>query len=694
MKINIIFFVVLLAGTSAFGQQNIEFKSGNFKDDKEGYKKAVEAIKTADEYRSAGNEAIYAVVSPKENFKMAIQRYKVAYQFNANSATLNFKLGNCYLYTNERYKALKFLEKAVKLNAEVDPFIEFYLGMAYQLEMEWSKATKYYKSFQSSSRSKQIASLGKMLAKRIRECKHGITLGSDKKRVWVDNVAEVNSEYDDYSPCVSMDGSMLMFTSNRENGKVSKSGYDWDHDIYVSYLENGEFTIPKNMGEQVNTPDNETTGMLSYDGTKLLMYKEVDGQFDIYESTLKGSKWVTMVSFSPQINTKDNQTFCSFNAKENKLYYINDRKKGEGNYGNDIYVSQVMDKKTRKYEFPNSAGNAVNTKFNEGSVYMHPKGDLMFFSSEGHNSMGGYDIFMSKRKQGQWSIPENLGWPINTPYDDHFFALTASEKYAYIASNRKGGKGGIDLYKISFWGPDKFHEIDTEDYLLASVANPIADVQIENAVQVNRKSLTVFKGKTVDALTNEPVEAFIEILDNTTGKKIETITTNSATGKFLLSLNSGKNYGLAIKSKGYLFHSENFDIPKNSEYNLIDKTLKLKNVAVGSKIALRNVFYDVGKSTLRPESGSELNRLVKLMQDVSTLKVEISGHTDNMGSKTLNSKLSEDRAKSVVLYLTNKGIALDRLVAVGYGSAKPIASNESSEGRQENRRTEFEIKSN
>ena len=122
--------------------------------------------------------------------------------------------------------------------------------------------------------------------------------------------------------------------------------------------------------------------------------------------------------------------------------------------------------------------------------------------------------------------------------------------------------------------------------------------------------------------------------------------------------------------------------------------MKLKNVAVGSKIALRNVFYDVGKSTLRPESGSELNRLVKLMQDVPTLKVEISGHTDNMGSKTLNSKLSEDRAKSVVLYLTNKGIALDRLVAVGYGSAKPIASNKSSEGRQENRRTEFEIKSN
>lgn len=693
-EIKILFYIGLFASYSAFSQGNVEFKAGNFKEDKEGYKKAIESIKIADELRNVGNEAIYAVVSPEENFKMAIQSYQSAQKFNSNSAELNFKLGNCYLYTNERYKALEYLEKAVSLNAEVDPFIEFYLGMAYQLEMEWSKATKYYKSFQSASRSKQIESLGRMLTKRITECKYGITLQGDKKRVWVDNVSEINSEYDDYSPCVSMDGSMLMFTSNRENGKESKSGYDWDHDIYVSYLENGQFTAPKNMGDQVNTPDNETAGMLSYDGTKLLLFKEVDGQFDIYESSLKGAKWGTMVSFSSQINTKDNQSFCSFNANGNKLYYINDRKKGEGNYGNDIYVSQVMDEKTRKYEFPNSAGNAVNTKFNEGSVYMHPKGDLMFFSSEGHNSMGGYDIFMSKRKQGQWSAPENLGWPINTPYDDHFFALTASEKYAYIASNRKGGKGGTDLYKISFWGEDKFHEIDTEDYLLASIANPIANVQIENTVEVNRKSLTVFKGKTIDALTNAPIEAVIEISDNATGKKMETFTTNSATGKFLLSLNSGKNYGLAIKAKGYLFHSENFNIPKNSEYNLIDKVLKLKNVAVGSKIALRNVFFDVGKSTLRPESDAELNRLVKLMQDVPSLRVEISGHTDNVGSESLNSKLSEDRAKSVVLFLTNKGIVLNRLVAVGYGSSKPEGSNKTSEGRQQNRRTEFEIKSN
>ena len=170
--------------------------------------------------------------------------------------------------------------------------------------------------------------------------------------------------------------------------------------------------------------------------------------------------------------------------------------------------------------------------------------------------------------------------------------------------------------------------------------------------------------------------------------------TNSATGKFIITLASGKNYGIAVKAEGYLFHSENFDIPKGAADNLVDKTIELKNIAVGSKIALRNIFFDVGKSTLRPESNAELDRLVKLMKDVPSLKIEISGHTDNTGSVKLNTSLSQDRAQAVVDYLKSKGVATSRMTAMGYGSSRPIASNNTSEGRQQNRRTEFEIKAN
>jgi outer membrane protein OmpA-like peptidoglycan-associated protein len=195
-------------------------------------------------------------------------------------------------------------------------------------------------------------------------------------------------------------------------------------------------------------------------------------------------------------------------------------------------------------------------------------------------------------------------------------------------------------------------------------------------------------------MTKAPVESEIEITDNATGNLIETFTTNSATGKFIITLASGKNYGIAVKAEGYLFHSENFDIPTGSGDNLVNKVIELKNIAVGSKIALRNIFFDTGKSTLRSTSNRELDRLVKLLIDVPALKIEISGHTDNTGSAKLNESLSQDRAQAVVNYLKSKGIDTGRLTAEGYGSSLPIATNGTSTGRQENRRTEFEIKSN
>ncbi len=334
----------------------------------------------------------------------------------------------------------------------------------------------------------------------------------------------------------------------------------------------------------------------------------------------------------------------------------------------------------------------VNSKFNEGPIYLHIDDERMFICSNGQNTMGGYDIFVSEKRQGQWTKPINLGYPINTPYDDFFFATTANGKFAYIASNRAGGEGGLDIYKVTFWGEEKKPSMISEDYLLASIVSPIKDNTVEEAVTVNRKSFTVFKGKTIDALTKEAVEAKIEITDNETGKMIETFTTNSATGKFIITLASGKNYGIAVKAEGYLFHSENFDLPKGSADNLVNKTVELKTI--GSKIELRNIFFDVGKSTLRPESNAELDRLVKLMNDVPSLQIEIGGHTDNTGSAGLNKRLSQSRADAVVTYLTSKGIKASRMTAQGYGDSMPIAGNGSADGRQKNRRTEFEIKGN
>jgi len=398
------------------------------------------------------------------------------------------------------------------------------------------------------------------------------------------------------------------------------------------------------------------------------------------------------VNFSKNINLKSNEIYASYNHLDDKIYYAKQTSGSKNGY--DIYYSGVINRPARKYGTPKRITPA-SSGFNDGPIYLHPDGVTMYFSSEGFNSMGGFDIFMVKKQGAEWGKPINLGYPINTPYDDFFFASSANGKYAYITSNREDTKGGQDIYKVTFWGPEKEPATSVEDYLLASIAKPINDPVLASEIKVTKSiNLTVFKGKTIDALTKSAIESIIEITDNKTGKVVQSFTTNSATGKFLISLKSGGNYGIAVKADGYLFHSENFDIPSGSAYNLVNKTIELKNIKVGSKIALRNIFFDTGKSEIKTESNAELERLVKLLKDVPSLKIELSGHTDNTGSASGNKKLSQARSSAVVTYLSSKGISKSRLTAVGYGDTKPIATNSTNEGRQQNRRTEFEIKAN
>lgn len=681
----------LLFSSLAFGQ-DVAFKAGNFKDKKDEFKTALVHFEKGTELIEQGNELIYNVQNPNNTFKSAIIELKKALKFNPKSAEVNFMLGNAYLYTNEKYKALSYLEKAIALNPEVNDFSDFYLGMAYQLDLDFGKALKHYTKFESNTKSKQIESLGRMLTKRKKECKYGKELTAKPIRAWIDNVKSVNSKNDEYSPCISTDGATIVFTSNKENGHKANEVGEYDGDIYVTEMnDKDKWSTPKSIGAPLNTPNDETATMLAYDGTKMLVYKKEAENYDIYESKLNGLKWGTPKALHRSLNTSADQTYASYNYNNRKVIFVSSKKVGSSSKGTDIFSCGRMNGRKDEFGSAVTLGSTINTKFNEGSVYMHPDGETMYFSSEGHNSMGGMDIFVSYKKQGSWTEPENLGYPINTPYDDYFYASTASGKYAYISSNRDGGKGGLDIYKITYWGEPKNQTATTEDYLLASVANPIKNVQIENKVKVNKKSLTVFKGKTIDAISAKAVEAKITITDNSTGKKIETLTTNSATGKFLLSLTSGKNYGITVEADGYLFHSENFDIKNGGGFNMVNKVVELKNIKKGSTIALRNIFFDSGKSVLRSESNGELDRLVQLLKDVAALKIEISGHTDNVGSESLNSKLSQERAQAVVNYLTQKGIAKSRLVAKGYGSTLPIASNNSSSGRQQNRRTEFKI---
>ena len=235
------------------------------------------------------------------------------------------------------------------------------------------------------------------------------------------------------------------------------------------------------------------------------------------------------------------------------------------------------------------------------------------------------------RDGARWMVVEIL-----TPDDDVFFVMAANGRHGYYSSFNAEGFGEKDIYMITFLGAEKPMVLNNEDNLLGSEAAPVKENVIAPTLAIKEAQLTILKGVITDEKTTLPLDATIELVDNAKNEVIASFVSNSSTGKYLVSLPAGKNYGIAVKKDGYLFHSENFDIPNSAAFQEVTKDVALKSLAVGNKIVLNNIFFDSDKSTLRPESTNELERLVKLLNDNTTLKIEISGHTDSKGEPGYN----------------------------------------------------------
>jgi outer membrane protein OmpA-like peptidoglycan-associated protein/Tol biopolymer transport system component len=687
-------YLILLALTvsTAFSfAQNVEFDKSNFKDDKDGFKEAKDNLKQGDEQYEQG--AIF--------YKAAIPFYEKAQAFNPNNADLNYKLGKCYLSSIYKDKALPCLEKALKLNPSIDNEVNFHLGKAYHLAMRWDDAITAYSKYQKTAMSMQDPTALEEVKLLIEQCYHGKEIVKNPIRVFIDNLGpNVNTKYNEYGGVISADESVLLFTARRPNstgGKVDPFLNETFEDIYISHKQDdGTWSVAENLPPPINTNNHDANSGVSADGQRFVIYLGKSNNGDLFEARLEGDEWTKPESFGKNINTKDfHEPEACYSPDGQSLYFISDKPGGFGKH--DIYVSR-LDEKGRWGEAEN-LGSIVNTNHDERGVYMHPDGKTLYFSSQGHESMGGFDIFKSilDVSTGSWSKPENIGYPVNTTDHDVFFVLSASGKHGYYTSETLDGQGLRDLYMITFLGPEKPMVLNNEDNLIASVTAPIEEVVVAPTIEVKEAQLTLLKGVISDALTAEKLQADIEIVDNEANKVIATFKSNSSTGKYLVSLPAGKNYGIAVKKEGYLFHSENFDIPNTAAFQEVEKDIELKMLAVGNKIVLKNIFFDLDKATLRPESTAELERLTKLMNDVPTLKIELGGHTDSRGSDSYNQQLSEKRAKAVVDYLTTKkGISADRLKWAGYGETQLVngCSNGvkcSDEQHQENRRTEFKV---
>jgi outer membrane protein OmpA-like peptidoglycan-associated protein/ribulose bisphosphate carboxylase small subunit len=662
-----------------------------------------DAVKLADEMYGFGDK------------RDALDVYLQAISINPNNARANYMAGKCYQETIEKSKSVSYLEKSYSLDKKSHEDILYLIGKGYQYGNEFDKAIEYFELYKKTIGQSKLVNSAELIAKsdkHIEECNNGKILLAQKASKELVNVgAVINSEYEEYAPVISSDELTMFFTSRRQGSTGNKKDVDNEffEDIYFSTrTKDGSWTTPKNLGSPVNSEFHESCNAISPDGKQLFIYTEAKGGGIFVSKKMPDGNWSAPEKVKGHINSKYGESSMCFSGDGKKILFASDRPGGKGKL--DLYSIKLDG--NDKWGEPENLGNEINTEYNEDSPFLDSSGTTLFFSSAGHNTMGGYDIFKSKFENGKWSKPENLGYPINTTDDDIYYTESGDGLHGYYSSVRTDGNGAKDIYMITNAKPAEEPIVekpvasnveekkDTASVAVAEEVKPVEQATEEKPEEAvvpvaNQKPslmpVTV-KGRVYDAESGAPIEASVKLLDEK-GNLVQTITT-SADGYYSTVLNEKKNraFSMVVQPSGFLKKSVKLAVKPGFTDTETVQDLALSKYVAGQKYILRNIYFDFNQATLKPESGKELGKLIQMLQNHPETKIEIAGHTDFVGSLQYNKTLSQKRAQAVVDYLIKKGISPDRLTAVGFGKEHPLASNDDEEeGRELNRRTEFKI---
>ena len=472
----------------------------------------------------------------------------------------------------------------------------------------------------------------------------------------------INTQYDDYWPSLSADQKTLTYTMLLPlDPNQPKTFHNQQEDFYYSKAIRNDWTKGIVLPGRVNTLDNEGAQSLTVDGNAMYFARcprlPGRGSCNIMYTEFADGQWNRPVSLGSPINTGHSETTPSISPDGQTLYFAGTRSGGEG--GRDIWKST---RTKNGWGRPVNLGDSINTPGDEIAPFIHHDNKTLYFSSNRHVGLGGFDLYKSTKKDdGTWSTPVNLGYPINTNKDEERgIIITADGTKGFFASDRPGGFGGMDIYYFDV--PESIRPTPT----------------------------SYFEGTVFDAETRNRLRASVELFDIETGKLIYSGNADKK-GQFLVTLPSESNYLLNVSEEGYLFYSDHFAMKQTPSHTPYRKDIPLDPLSTGKSTILRNIFFAFDSDSLKNESEVELQLLVKLLENNPSLQLEIGGHTDNIGSREYNKTLSENRARSVVKYLIRKGIDPERLTYRGYGFDKPVADNETAEGRAQNRRTEATI---
>ncbi|MBL4656576.1 MAG: PD40 domain-containing protein [Flavobacteriales bacterium] len=444
--------------------------------------------------------------------------YDSLYQFDSSSPELNFRLGICVLVTNDdKSKSTEYFKTASD-RGHVEA--HFYLGNWYHLQNDFDKSIELYQKYKNADEKKSIEE--SEINKRINTSNRAREMMNNPVDVRIENLGTlINTEYPEYVPVISADESVLIYTSRRKEstgGKLDPYGRYFE-DIYISHKENDVWLPPVAIDTNINTDTHDACVGLSSDGYTLITYRANESLTggDLYWSTLDGDVWIKPIKYGPNINSEYIEPSASLASNRNTLYFSSNRPGGYG--GLDIYrVVRLPDK---EWSFPVNLGSAINTKYDDDAPFIHPDNVTLYFSSQGHTTMGGYDIFKSVLgEDGAWSKPENLGYPINTTDNDIYFVLSADGKRGYYSSSQMSGYGKQDIYIMHL--PYEF------------------------------KELTIIKGAvtSADSLA-KPLKARIVLRDYKTKKIIELYHSNSKTGKYMLVIQPDRKVRISVEVTGY-----------------------------------------------------------------------------------------------------------------------------------------------
>ena len=485
--------------------------------------------------------------------------------------------------------------------------------------------------------------------------------------------SNVNTEYNELKPLLSPDGNTLYFS--RQNHPENIGGIGDDEDIWFSLRDSttGNWTLAQNIGRPLNNRGPNFISSISLDGQSMLLllgnayYSKNRMTLGVSMSTRKeDGTWSNPINLDIEddYNLSDKANY--FMAPDNQTILMSvERRDSYG--GRDLYVSFLQP--DGSWSRPKNLGPTINTADEEASPFLALDGKTMFFSSKGFSGFGGFDIYISRRLDDSWenwSEPENLGFTFNSTEDDIFFNFTETDEYAYFT---RGTPHNTDIYKV------KLPYYQKPGMLSPFAQGPPIAVRL--------------KGRAFDATTRKPIEASLEFTRMMDTPKIDLFFAD--TSGYATMVSPGARYAITARSEGYYNSEDSVEIENFTVSTEVIKDFFLDPIAKNTAVVLKNVYFDFDSDVIRRESYPELNKITEMLLDNPTLDITVDGHTCSLGPDAYNQRLSERRARSIARYFIAQGVDTDRIEYNGYGEERPIASNDTEETREINRRVEFKL---